>query len=112
MKDDCIYLRHILDALADVAAFLDGMVFEEFKDDQKTINAVIRSLEIVGEATTHLSDRFRHEHPDFPYREVVSMRNKLIHEYFGVKIDVVWQTCQEDLPSVKAVIEKILKESE
>lgn len=110
MKDDRTYLRHILEALTDVSAFLDGMMFAEFKEDQKTINAVIRSLEIVGEATTHLSDRFRNEYPDFPYREIVSMRNKLIHEYFGVKKDVVWKTCQEDIPPLKAIIEKILEE--
>lgn len=82
------------------------MRFEGFQQDEKTVFAVIRALEIIGEAAKNISEDMKAQHPEIPWRNVAGMRDKLIHEYFGVNNKVVWDTLQEDLPGLKEKIQK------
>jgi len=84
------------------------MNFEQFSRDDKTAFAVIRALEIVGEATKNIPDRLRAGYPKIPWREMAGIRDKLIHDYFGVNLKVVWKTVIEDLPPLAPKISQIL----
>ena len=86
------YLEDISGAISDIGSFIQGMSADNFMADKKTINAVIRSLEIIGEATGKIPKDVRMRYPDVPWEEIIDMRNRLIHEYFGVDLDIVWQT--------------------
>ncbi|MBU2214090.1 DUF86 domain-containing protein [Patescibacteria group bacterium] len=84
----------------------------ELKKDVLRFDGIVRQLSIIGEAARHLSDDFFKRHADFPLAPAISMRNKLIHEYIDVKPEIVWQTCQEDLPQLKEVIVVLIEETE
>lgn len=73
-------------------------------EDKKTIDAVVRGLEIIGEASNNISDEFKKKHSEIPFRDIKDTRNRLIHEYFGVNKKIVWDTCQIDLKELKALI--------
>ncbi len=109
-KDYRDYLQDILDAIVDTVEFVKDMSFEDFLHDKKTVNAVIRSLEVIGEASKNVPQSLRDQYPDVPWKKMAGMRDKLIHEYFGVDLEVLWQTIKQDLPSVKPLIEKVIKE--
>lgn len=104
------YLEDILDAIEKVALFIEGMTYEGFAGDAKTVFAVIRALEIIGEATKRLPQSARDSYPEVPWREMAGIRDKLIHEYFGVNLAVVWRTATEDLPGLESVIRRVLTE--
>jgi len=108
MKDDKVYLSHILDAIEKIETYLTGQTYESFATNNMIIDAVVRELEIIGEATNHLSDLLRESHPEIPWRDAIDMRNILIHEYFGVRTHLVWDTCKEDLPELKKLIDDLL----
>jgi uncharacterized protein with HEPN domain len=74
------------------------------------VDAVVRELEIIGEATSNLSKDFRSAHPDVPFRDIIDMRNVLIHDYAGVNTLIVWETCKTDLPPLKKVVEQLLRD--
>lgn len=97
-------LEDMLYAIDKVAQFVDGMTFSEFTKDDKTLFAVIRALEIIGEAATKIPSSVRRKYRDIPWKEIIGMRNKLIHEYFGVKPRVVWKTIKKDLPDGRNAI--------
>lgn len=84
-------------AAKDVLEFTEGMTFAEFQRDRKTINAVIRSLEVIGEATKKVPEDVREKYPVVPWRDIAGMRDKLIHEYHGVDLGMVWRTVCEDI---------------
>lgn len=109
MKDNLVYIRHIVDAIKKTETYLSKMTFEEFKKDDKTVDAVIRNIEIVGEATAKCSSGFKNKNPQIPWRKMTDTRNKLIHDYMGVSINIVWGICKEDLPSLLKDLESILK---
>ncbi|MCK6462683.1 MAG: DUF86 domain-containing protein [Candidatus Pacebacteria bacterium] len=105
---DNVYLQHILEAIESINEYLRGLDYESLLKDKKTIDAVVRELEIIGEAANNLSDDFKKKHPEIPFRDMSDMRNVLIHEYFGVNTKIVWDTCQDDLPKLKEVIKAII----
>jgi uncharacterized protein with HEPN domain len=107
MKDDQVYLLHIRDAVQRVLDYTrDGRVV--FFADTKTQDAVIRNIEILGEASKNLSDDLKAAHADIPWRQIAGMRDTLIHRYFGVKLDLVWQVVEQDLPGFKVRVEELL----
>lgn len=112
MRDYGIYLRDILDSIADIEQFIGDMDFKEFESDDKTLSAVLRKLEIIGEATKHISESLRKKYPDVPWKEMAGMRDKLIHFYFGVDSMLVWKTVKERLPRVSQSIMKMIDDME
>ena len=108
MKDDRVYLAHINEAVETVEAYLQDVTYESFVAHRMMVDAVVRQLEIIGEAASHLSDEFRNRHADILWRRMTDMRNFLIHEYFGVNTKIVWDTCQSDLPQLKSFVQKML----
>jgi len=109
-RDIRLYLDDILDAIVKIEKFTDGMSFEQFQDDEKTCDAVIRKLEIIGEATKNIPQEIRGRPADIPWKEMAGMRDKLAHEYFGVRLDVVWSTIKTRLPQLKPMIQDVIRE--
>ncbi len=110
MKDDKAYLRHILEAIEKIGRYIEGVSFEEFGENDMMVDAVVRELEIIGEASKNLSEAFCQSHPDISLRDAVDMRNFLVHEYFGVNRRIVWDTCKNDLPRFCEFVEAALNE--
>jgi uncharacterized protein with HEPN domain len=103
------YLQDILDSINDIESFILGMGFEEFKGDRKTINAVVRSIEVIGEASKRIPRSLKAKYKGVPWREMAGMRDKLIHEYFGVDVEILWKTAKDDIPPLKQVIQNMMK---
>lgn len=104
------YLNDILESLGDVQDFTAGMSMEQFSSDRKTIKAVIRCLEVIGEAANNIPPGLREKYQDIPWVEIIGMRNRLIHEYFGVDVTILWQTIQEDIEPLRLSIIKLSTE--
>jgi uncharacterized protein with HEPN domain len=102
------YLRDILDAADKAEQFAREMDLAQFVADEKTHFAVIRALEIIGEATKNVPLHVRKRYPEVPWREMAGIRDKLIHDYFGVDLRVVWKAVQEDLPPLRAQMARVV----
>ena len=98
------YLDDIITAISDTEEFIHGMSYETFAADKKTINAVIRCLEVLGEAAKHIPTSFRKKHPDLPWSKMAGMRDVLVHDYMGVDLKTVWKVAQERLPELKPLL--------
>ncbi len=108
--DETLYLRHIIDAINIVEEYLHGVSENQFNNTRLLQDGVIRQIKIVGEAVRHISIDIRKTYPEIPWQDVAGMRDKLIHDYFGVDIEKVWDTVQEDLPILKQQVGGILKD--
>ena len=106
--DESIFLKHILSAVDEIEKFTKGVGREDFLRSSEKQSAVVRQLEIIGEAVKNLSEEFKSKQSDIPLRDISSMRDNLIHEYFGVDLEVVWETVKEDLPELKSELLKII----
>jgi uncharacterized protein with HEPN domain len=106
------YLQDILDAVNDIESFVGSMSYEDFKKDRKTLNAVVRSIEIIGEASKKLPSALREKYKELPWKEITGMRDKLIHAYFGVDTETLWKTVKDDIPPLRQIIQKMLKDLE
>jgi len=104
------YVQDMVESINEIEDFVDGMTFDNFKKDRKTINATIRSFEVLGEAGKKIAKQTREQYPDIPWRQITGMRDKLIHEYFGVDLEIVWETIKQDLPKLKPLVERLKKE--
>jgi len=96
-----LYLRDITDALRNIEQYTADYSFEDFERDQKTIDAVIRNFEIMGEAAREIAKSPESAAFAVPWRKIIEMRNKISHEYFGIDLEIIWETIQSDLPLVK-----------
>lgn len=103
------FMVDIQESIEDIRTFVGDMTIEEFFEDRKTVNAVIRSLEIIGEAAKKISADVRQNYPDVPWKEIAGMRDKLIHEYFGVDLVIIWETIQNDLSSLDTAVRNFLQ---
>lgn len=113
MKDNIIlidYLNDILDSIISIKEFLADVDYDLFLKDKKTQYAVIRALEIIGEASKKVPNQVRETYTDIPWRSISGMRDKLIHDYFGVDVEVVWNTATEKIFSLEDGIKKIISD--
>ena len=106
-KDDSVYLDHINTALDKISGYISDHDLHSFLQSDKTQDAVIRQLEIVGEATKRISPELRKLNPDVPWDDMAGMRDKLIHDYIDVDIWIVWETAEKDVPDLKRRLQKM-----
>jgi uncharacterized protein with HEPN domain len=106
-KDDSVYLDHILASLNKIINYVNDHDLNSFLQSEQTQDAVIRQLEIVGEATKRISKEFRAKHNAIPWTEMAGMRDKLIHDYIDVDLWIVWETTQQDVPKLQEQLSKI-----
>lgn len=104
------YLMDLIDAIDKIEQFTKSITFENFEKDEKTIFAVIRALEIMGEAAKKIPPGTRAKYKHIPWKQIAGMRDKLIHEYFGVNTKVIWKTVKKDIPLVKPLIKQMSKD--
>lgn len=108
MKDPRVFLEHVLDSIEHVESYVAKSSKEDFLASPKDQDAVLRRLEVIGEAVKNLPKTLRDAHPEIPWREMAGMRDVLIHEYFNVDLQLAWRAVQRDLPRVKDALQKIL----
>jgi len=104
-----LYIDDILEAVEKIEKYVEDLSFDEFTEDTKTIDAVIRNFQIIGEATKRIPEEVKGKYVDIPWKEMAGMRDKLVHEYFGVKLDVLWKTIKNRLPELKSLIKEVLE---
>jgi uncharacterized protein with HEPN domain len=111
-RNTLLYIKDILENMRDAEGFIQGMSYEQFAADKRTVNAVLRSIEVVGEAAKKVPEDIRTEYPQLPWKEMAGMRDKVIHFYFGVDKEVVWLVVKERIPTLRPLIESILRDLE
>ena len=107
-RDDSAYLLDMLLAARDAVSFTEGLSFDDFVRDQRTQLSVLWSVENVGEAAARISEDVRRENPDIPWRQMVGMRNRLVHAYFDIDVRVIWDTVRHHLPDLIARLERLV----
>ncbi len=109
-RDYKLFIKDILDCIDKIEEFAGNMKLEDFVKDDKTSSAVVRKLEIIGEATKNLPKSLRQKYKELPWTEMAKMRDKIIHFYFGVDYEIVWKVIKERLPQIKSELTEILEE--
>ena len=107
-----VYLQDILESIEHIQKFLDGVSENKCYENVEKQDAVLRRLEIIGEAVKHLSEEIREGHPDIPWRQIAGMRDIIIHEYFGVTLEMVWIVATVDILDLKSKVEEIIKSNQ
>jgi len=105
-----LFIYDIAESIENIESFLKGITEESFSKDILRQNAVVRKLEIIGEATKNIPDFFRKAHSEVPWREIAGLRDKIIHTYFEIDLDITWKIIKKDLPELKKQIDKIKKD--
>lgn len=106
-RNIALYAEDIRNSIRNIEAYTRGISFKKFKSDFKTIDAVVRNFEIIGEAAIKVPEKLKEEYNSIPWSKMIGMRNKVIHEYFGIDSEILWKTIKEDVPLLKKDIEKL-----
>ena len=106
-RDIKLYINDIISAISKIEKYTKNISFSKFSQDDKTIDAVIRNIEIIGEASKNIPKEIQDKNIDIPWRMISSMRNKVAQEYFGVDVDILWKTIKEDIIELKKKIKKL-----
>jgi uncharacterized protein with HEPN domain len=112
LRDDLIRIRHMLDAAKETISFADNKTRDDLESDRMLVLSIVKSIEIVGEAASKVTKGSREEHSEIPWTDIVAMRNRLIHAYFDIDLDRVWDTVTDDLPSLAALLEDVIRSEE
>ncbi len=107
-KDNRVYLHDILDCIERIEGYLQDFDYEKFRKDRRTIDAVVRNVEVIGEAANNLPEQFRSEHTKIEWRKMIDTRNRIIHGYASVDLEIIWNIAQNDLEQLAIEIEQIL----
>ena len=107
-RDASLLLEDILDCVRNIEEYTRGLAQEAFKEDRKTIDAVVRNLEIIGEAANSLPVSYRESHDEIEWPQIIGLRNRIMHEYFDVDLDIIWFIIENELVPLKNRIEKLL----
>jgi uncharacterized protein with HEPN domain len=108
LKPDEVRLRHMVDAANDAISFVSNKSKSELETDRALALALVKSIEIFGEAASKVSRELRSRSPEIPWADIIAMRNRLIHSYFDVNLDIVWQTVTEELPPIVTRLQKLM----
>jgi uncharacterized protein with HEPN domain len=108
-RADIDSLNDIKEAIRRISIYIENLSYEEFLKDLKTEDAVVRNLEIIGEAAKNISEELKREYSQIPWKDLAGVRDRLIHHYFGVNFDIVWNVAKKELPGIILQVEEILK---
>ena len=108
VKDNFVYIYHIRDAIDKIDEYLQGISKKDFLQQTIVHDAIMHELQIIGEAIRHISSDFRKKHPNINWKEIVGMRSKIVHDYFGINLEIIWKAATEDVPKLKEDIKQIL----
>lgn len=103
-----LLLNDIRQAIDRIEQYIKNLSFDAFSDDQKSVDAVVRNLEIIGEAASRLPDEFKEKYSEIEWYKVVGLRHRIVHEYFGIDLEIIWQILQKDLPELRQKIIRIM----
>lgn len=109
-RNPSIYVKDIIENMENALHFTENLNYEDFFNDKKINYAVVRCIEIIGEASKNVPEEFRRKYPGIPWKEMAGMRDKVIHFYFGVDLKKVWLVVERDIPKLKPLIEAVLKD--
>ena len=104
-------LQDITEAIAKIDRYTRGMPADAFRADEKTVDAVVRNLVVIGEASRHIPEDVEQHHPEIPWDKMRGIRNVVVHEYFGVDAEILWETARHDLPPLRPLLERLLRGS-
>lgn len=107
-KSPIIFLQDILDSIQQIEIYITDLDFEDFASQRLIVDAVVRNLEIIGEAAKNLPEDFRQQHQDIPWKNMIGLRNIVIHEYFGIDMSIIWEIITKDLLSIKPTIQNLV----
>ena len=108
-RDVRLFIRNIIDAMEAIQAFVGRMSRDELQQDEKTASAVLWKFELIGEAAKHIPEHLRRQWPQIPWKQMAGMRDRLIHAYFGIDYDLVWEAIQVHIPRLKPLLSEMLK---
>jgi len=104
-----LYLADIKDCIKKIEQYTKNLTFEKFKNNEMIIDAVVRNIEIIGEASANIPVKIKAQYPQLPWSKIIGMRNKVVHEYFGVDVEILWGTIQKRIPELKREIGRVKK---